>query len=190
MTAAELDVVIMPMRKRDLRAVLAIEEAVNPKPWTRTLFESELDLTDSRTYVVARVGREVVGFAGLMSVLEDGHVTTIGVDPKWQRHRIALRLMIVLARAALARGATALTLEVRLSNKGAQELYRRFGFAPVGVRRAYYQQPEEDAIVMWAHDVDGAPYAELLDAHDAATPGTTVLEGFGLVVSRTGADES
>jgi ribosomal-protein-alanine N-acetyltransferase len=69
-------------------------------------------------------------------------------------------------------------------------LYRRFGFAPVGVRRAYYQQPEEDAIVMWAHDVDTDDYAALLDAHVAATPGTTRLEGFATVVSRGGAQAS
>ncbi len=165
------DIVIAPMRKRHLRAVLAIEEQVNPKPWTLQLFQSELALHDTRAYFVAQSGlRQVVGFAGLMMSLEDGHITAIGVDPAHQRQHIGTRLMIVLARTAIERGATALTLEVRLSNRPAQELYRRFGFAPVGVRKAYYQQPEEDALIMWAHDVDGDDYRALLGAHERSLP--------------------
>ena len=165
------DVVVSPMRKRHLRAVLAIEEQVNPKPWTLQLFQSELALRETRAYFVAHTSlRQVVGFGGLMLSLDDGHITTIGVDPAYQRRHVATRLLLVLARTAIQRSATALTLEVRLSNRPAQELYRRFGFAPVGVRKAYYQQPEEDALIMWAHDVDGAEYAELLAAHERALP--------------------
>ena len=165
------DIVIAPMRKRHLRAVLAIEEQVNPKPWTLQLFQSELALHVTRAYFVAHTGlRQVVGFGGLMLSLEDGHITSIGVDPVHQRRHIATRLMIVLARTAIERGANALTLEVRLSNRPAQELYRRFGFAPVGVRKAYYQQPDEDALIMWSHDVNGAAYRDLLDRHERALP--------------------
>jgi ribosomal-protein-alanine N-acetyltransferase len=165
------DVTVGPMRKRHLRAVLAIEEQVNPKPWTLALFQSELALRDTRAYFVAQTGlRQVVGFGGLMLTLEDGHVTTLGVDPVYQRQRVATRIMLVLARTAIRRGASALTLEVRLSNRSAQELYRRFGFAPVGVRKAYYQQPDEDALIMWAHDVNGDEYAELLASHERTLP--------------------
>jgi ribosomal-protein-alanine N-acetyltransferase len=165
------EVVISPMRKRHLRAVLAIEEQVNPKPWTLGLFQSELALRETRAYFVAHTGmRQVIGFGGVMLSLDDGHITTLGVDPAFQRRHVATRLMIVLARTAIQRGAHALTLEVRLSNKSAQELYRRFGFAPVGVRKAYYQQPEEDALIMWAHDVDRDDYEELLATHERALP--------------------
>ena len=76
----------------------------------------------------------------------------------------------MLAREAIARGATSLTLEVRMSNRGAQELYRQFGFGPVGVRKNYYQEVNEDALVMWAHEVDRPEYAELLDVHRARAP--------------------
>ena len=185
-----LDVVITPMRRRHLRAVLAIEQAVNPKPWTQQVLESELDQTDTRVYVVARVGRTVVGFAGVMMALDDGHITNIAVDPSWQRQRIAARLLTVLARSAVARGARALTLEVRLSNKAAQELYRRFSFAPVGVRKGYYQQPDEDALIMWAHDVDQPEFAALLAAHERTTSGTTVVEGLGGETVESGGADS
>jgi ribosomal-protein-alanine N-acetyltransferase len=167
---------ILPMRRRHVRQVLRIEQQVYPRPWSASLFHSELALRSTRAYYVARIGREVVGYAGLMMTVDDGHVTTIAVDPEWHRHKIGTRLLLVLAREAIERGATSLTLEVRMSNRGAQELYRRFGFAPVGVRKNYYQEVNEDALVMWAHEVNRPEYSALLDAIERDLPGETVLE--------------
>src|SRR5882672_11478461 len=143
--AAPLTVHVQPMKRRHVRQVVRIEQQVYPRPWSSSLFHSELALRSTRSYFVARVGRDVVGYAGLMMTLDDGHVTTIAVDPKWHRHKIGTRLLLTLAREALARGASSLTLEVRMSNTPAQDLYRRFGFAPVGVRKNYYQETNEDA---------------------------------------------
>jgi len=112
----------------------------------------------------------------VMISFEDAHVTTIAVDPKWQRHGIATRLLVTLARESLVRGAQNLTLEVRMSNQGAKELYRRFGFAPVGVRKNYYKETNEDALVMWVHDIDAPKYADLLNALMTRVPGTTEWE--------------
>lgn len=181
-------VVITPMRRRHLKRVLAIETAINPKPWTLGVFQSELAQPESRAYFVATMGREVVGFAGLMMALDDGHITSIGVDPKWQRHAIATQCMIVLARTARERGALALTLEVRLSNRAAQGLYRRFGFAPVGARKNYYQEPEEDALIMWAHDVDSDDYASLLQQHEQRLERVVTVANARTVVSTAGLD--
>ena len=171
-----LEVQIIPMRRRHLRAVLRIEKQVYPRPWSQSLFVSELALRSTRVYIVARVGREIVGYAGLMMSLTDGHVTTIAVDPAWHRHGIGTRLLLALAREAVARDATALTLEVRLSNKPAQEMYRRFSFVPVGVRKGYYADTGEDALVMWAYEVDDPAYKRLLDALEQRVPGTTAYE--------------
>jgi ribosomal-protein-alanine N-acetyltransferase len=171
-----LEVHISPMRRRHLRSVLRIEGQVYPTPWTHGLFVSELALRSSRIYVVARVGRDVIGYAGLMMSLDDGHVTTIAVDPECQRQGVATRLLVTLAQEALARGATALTLEVRLSHHGAQRLYQRFGFKAVGVRKGYYADTGEDALIMWAHEVDQPEYSELLERLDRGVPGTTVRD--------------
>jgi ribosomal-protein-alanine N-acetyltransferase len=171
-----LEVHISPMRRRHLRSVLRIESQVYPTPWTHGLFVSELALRSSRAYVIARVGRDVIGYAGLMMSMADGHVTTIAVDPQWQRRQVGMRLLGALAREAIARGATALTLEVRLSHHGAQQLYQRFGFTAVGVRKGYYADTGEDALIMWAYDVDQPGYAALLDRLDRSVPGTTVIE--------------
>jgi [ribosomal protein S18]-alanine N-acetyltransferase len=171
-----VNVHVTPMRRRHVRSVLRIEEQVYPRPWSMSLFLSELALRTTRAYFVARVGRDVVGYAGLMMTAEDGHVTTIAVDPKWHRHKIGTRLLIGLAREAVARGAENMTLEVRLSNKGAQELYRRFGFSPVGVRKGYYQETNEDALVMWVHEVNTPDYAALLGQLESQIPGETVFD--------------
>ncbi len=174
--AAELDVVIGPMRRRHLRSVLRIEQQVYPRPWSMGLFMSELGIRGSRVYVVARVGPTVVGYGGLMLVSGDGHITTLAVDPPWHRHKLGTRLLHVLAAAAIERGAEHLTLEVRASNRPAQELYRGFGFVPAGVRKGYYVETKEDAIVMWANDVATDDYAARLARLAADTPGTTRLE--------------
>jgi len=103
-------------------------------------------------------------------------VTTLAVDPRWQRLQVGTRLLLGLAWEAIDREARSLTLEVRLSNKPAQELYRRFGFAPVGVRRNYYAETSEDALVMWAHDIQRAEYVQLLEAQERAIEGDTTFE--------------
>ncbi len=167
---------LTPMLRRHLKGVLRIEEQVYPRPWSHSLFLSELALRGTRSYFVARIGRDVVGYAGLLLTGEDGHITTIAVDPAWQRHAVGTRLMLMLAREALTRDARHLTLEVRMSNKGAQHLYRRFGFGPVGVRKNYYQETGEDALVMWVHEIDAVEYGELLDRIEANLPGETIFD--------------
>ena len=83
-----LEVRITTMRRRHLRSVLRIENTVYPRPWSLGLFMSELAMRSGRVYLVARVGATVVGYAGLLFSLDDGHVTTIAVDPTWQRSKI------------------------------------------------------------------------------------------------------
>src|SRR6476620_10272861 len=93
---AALEVTLVPMRRRHLRSVLRIEAQVYPRPWSLSLFVSELALRSSRSYVVARVGGSVLGYAGLMLAGDDAHVTTIAVDPAWHRHKIGTRLLAPL----------------------------------------------------------------------------------------------
>ena len=175
---ADLHVDLVTMRRRHLRGVLRIENQVYPRPWSLGLFLSELALRTTRAYYVAKVGPTVVGYAGLMLTGTDGHITTIAVDPAWHRRGIGTRLLLALSRAGIAMGCTGLTLEVRMSNDAAQGMYRRFGYAPAGVRKNYYAESNEDALVMWAHDVDLPAYAARLDEIESEVPGTTNVEAF------------
>jgi ribosomal-protein-alanine N-acetyltransferase len=149
------------MRRRHLRKVLEIEEQLYPRPWTNHTFVSELSQmrAGNRYYLVAYVGDTMVGYAGLMFAADDAHVTNIAVDPAWQGRGVATEMMLDLVLLAHARGCVAMTLEVRHTNVVAQNLYRRFGFVPAGVRKRYYENTD-DAIVMWAHGVDTAEFME------------------------------
>ena len=168
LTGTVSEPVIEPMRRRHLRNVLTIEARVYPKPWTLGVFHTELEAArvGDRHYVVARVDGEVVGYGGVMFVGDEAHVTNIAVDPDWHRRRIGSRLLVALAHIAIERGCRHLSLEVRVSNTAAQELYRRFGFAPAGIRQRYYENVE-DAIVMWCHDIDTPAYLERLRGLEA-----------------------
>ncbi len=174
----DVDVVITPMRRRHLRGVLRIEHQVYPRPWSLGLYMSELAMPSTRVYVVARVGPTVVGYAGLMLVADDAHITTIAVDPAWHRRHVGTRLLLCLVGQAVTRGARQLTLEVRVSNTAAQAMYRRFGFAPAGIRKRYYVDNDEDALVMWAHDVHLPDHTDRLGRIAASVDGATTVEGF------------
>jgi [ribosomal protein S18]-alanine N-acetyltransferase len=159
--------ILEPMRRRHIGQILAIEKASYPKPWSAQVFHDELDHARGgyRYYLVARRGRAVIGYGGLMFAVDEAHVTNLAVHPDHRREGVATRLLLALADEAIERGCPAWTLEVRASNVAAQELYRRFGFVPAGVRGRYYEGVE-DAIVMWCHDIQSAEYARRLEVLD------------------------
>ena len=157
-----LEIEITAMRRRHLPSVLRIEGKVYPRPWSAGLFLSELAQKNSRAYYVARNQGRVVGYAGVMILGDEGHVTNIAVDPAFHRHRIGMRLLLALVDAARERGVRSMTLEVRRANAGAQAMYRTFGFETVGVRKGYYVETGEDAYIMWAEGVATPEYERRL----------------------------
>ena len=175
--AVSRSLVIEPMRVRHIGQIMAIERDAYPRPWSANVFHDELREArdDRRYYLVARRGRAVLGYGGLMFVPSGGagrdvgeaHITNIAVHPSERRSGVATRLLGSLAAEAIRRGCGAWTLEVRATSHGAQQLYRRFGFAPAGVRKRYYENGI-DAIVMWCHDIQGVEYAQRLEELSSA----------------------
>jgi [ribosomal protein S18]-alanine N-acetyltransferase len=160
--------IIEPMRRRHLTQILLIEQTSYPRPWSRKVFETEIDqMRDgTREYLVARFRRAVVGYAGLWFTMnpdgDEAHITNVAVAESARRSGVGTQLLLELAERAIERGCVSWTLEVRASSTGAQELYRRFGFVPAGLRTRYYENTE-DAIVMWCHDIGTAEYRARLD---------------------------
>lgn len=152
------------MRRRDLRKVMEIEAVTFPEPWSHGVFVSELALKRGRAYRTARLGREIVGYIGLMFVEDEAHVTTVAVAPEHQHRGLGTQLMLEAVRLALEAGSKKISLEVAVGNGRAQALYRRFGFAPVAVRKRYYELTGEDALVMWVYDIDAPAYAQRVGA--------------------------
>jgi ribosomal-protein-alanine N-acetyltransferase len=143
----------------DLEAVVAMEAANQPAPWSDGVFRDEL-AAENRVYLAADEDG-VVGFGGVMLVGDEAHVTNLLVDREWRRRGIGLELMRALIDGAVAEGARHITLEVRSENDAARRLYARLGLAPVGMRKGYYG--DDDALILWAHDIDGAEYRARLD---------------------------
>jgi [ribosomal protein S18]-alanine N-acetyltransferase len=154
---------IEKLRRRDLRFLLPIEAKVFPEPWSVAVFNSELALRKGRLYRAAWDGEVMAGYIGFMIVDDEGHMTTIATAPTHQRSGVASTLIIDCIGTLLGLGVRHLSLEVAANNEPAQTLYRRFGFAPVGVRRNYYPVTGQDALVMWAYDIDSEEYARRLE---------------------------
>ena len=151
---------VVPMRRKHLDQVMDLERRAYPNPWSRTIFESELSQGVTRSYIVALHGRVVVGYCGTIYVIDEAHITNIAVDPDLHRMHVGTRLLCEMVRRAWDRKIRAITLEVRVSNLKAQRLYQKFGFQPAGIRKGYYQENGEDALIMWAYDIDSAEYHE------------------------------
>jgi [ribosomal protein S18]-alanine N-acetyltransferase len=150
--------VIRRAEPRDLGPVMEIERAQFPEPWTRSMLLEEIINLDSRRYTVAEEAGLIVGYLGLMYVLKDElHVNTIGTRPGHEGRGIATSLLDDAWADALARGVARATLEVAVSNERARALYARYGFAPVGVRKNYYERTHEDALILWADIAARAP---------------------------------
>ena len=154
------------MTPDDLPAVVDVESASFAEPWPLHLFRAEL-AQPNRVYLVVEGAGSICGFGGVMLVGEDAHIVTLAVAPGQRQRGVGSLLMVSLVDAAKHRGARNLTLEVRSSNDTAQHLYRKFGFEEVGLRRDYYRT--EDALVMWAIDIDSERYQGTLDAMRAGT---------------------
>lgn len=147
---------VRAMREPDLASVMRIELASYSVPWSEATFRGLLRRRDAEL-IVADGEEGLVGYAVFWQVLDQGELGNVAVDPQWRRRGIAHRLLHEVMDRARERGVRELFLEVRPSNHGARQLYEKFGFTAVGQRRAYYQAPVEDAVVMRAWLTRDAP---------------------------------
>jgi ribosomal-protein-alanine N-acetyltransferase len=136
--------------RRDVPDLLEIEVAQFPEPWTRSMMLDEISNVDTRRYTVAVEDKKIIGYLGVMFVMDELHVNTIGTLPGYEGRGVATSLMNDAWAVAKEKGVHRATLEVAVSNTRAQELYFRFGFSPVGVRKNYYERTREDALILWA----------------------------------------
>ena len=156
----DIPYVVEPMHLEDLEEVLAIERMSFPLPWSLRAYRWELTNNHNACYLVARhrqpkqgalkttAPSPVLAYGGFWLVIDEAHISTLAVHPDWRRHGLGSLIMAALLDKAVERGAVVATLEVRVSNEAAQNLYRTFGFERVGLRRHYYQDNNEDALIM------------------------------------------
>jgi [ribosomal protein S18]-alanine N-acetyltransferase len=145
-----LEIRIEPLMSPDeLDALMAVEEASFTNPWTREMYLAELEHpAASFLFLAKEPSGQVVGFCGFWRVLDELHINNLAVLPEYRRRGVASAILARVFAEALTLGAKRTLLEVRRSNSAAQHLYERFGFTVAGVRRGYYRNPEEDALVL------------------------------------------
>jgi ribosomal-protein-alanine N-acetyltransferase len=134
---------------RDLDGILAVDAASFANPWTRDMFVWEARNSDVARLYVYRVEGRVIAYCAVWHIFEDLHINNLAVLPDWRRRGIAGQLLSHALTRARAAGARRATLEVRASNLAARRLYETFGFRPAGVRKHYYTNPNEDAVILW-----------------------------------------
>jgi [ribosomal protein S18]-alanine N-acetyltransferase len=141
-----------PLAEEHIEHILEIESDSNGSPWSRKSFEQEIGHGPSE-FIVAKSGGEVVGYAGAWIVADECHVTTIAVSPSLRRQGLGRKLMVELLVRCRDKGAVCSTLEVRAGNVAAIKMYEGLGFVSAGLRKAYYPNNREDALIMWLNDL-------------------------------------
>lgn len=141
--------VIANMELCYIDAIMVIENLSFRIPWSRRSFVEELTTNKFAIYIVAKIEEQVVGYAGMWQIIDEGHITNIAVHPDFRGKKIATQMVSYLIDYSKENGISKLTLEVRKSNIGAQKLYENFGFEEAGFRKRYYADNQEDALIMW-----------------------------------------
>lgn len=154
-----MEMVLRVLTEDDIPAALDLEQASQIAPWSEGILRAEL-AAENRIYLAADEDG-LIGFGGIMLLDDEAHVTNLLVSPEWRGRGIGRRLMLGLIDRAIAAGARHLTLEVRSKNEAARTLYARLGLAPVGIRKGYYG--DDDALILWAHDIDGPDFRDRLE---------------------------
>ena len=166
---------VEPMEQSDVPTVAAIEREVFTMPWSSSAFGYEVRANPMSHYVVARtrsvergldsqgLDPSIIGYGGFWMMLDEAHICTLGVHPGWRRRGVGELLLSSLIEIAVGLGANFMTLEVRVSNLPAQRLYQKYGFAPAGVRKGYYSDNREDALIMSTESITSAAYRSRLN---------------------------
>lgn len=129
--------------------IVVIENLSFNIPWSRQSITEEIIQNKAAIYICAIFDGKTVGYAGMWQICDEGHITNIAVHPEFRNSGVGSALMEALLMTARERDIMALTLEVKRSNHSAQALYGKYGFKEGGIRKAYYADNNEDALIMW-----------------------------------------
>lgn len=160
--SAVLPITISRMALEDVQHVSRLERKCYAIPWSSSAYVTEIG-NPSAYYTVARTeSGTIVGYAGMWVIMGEAHVTTIAVDPEYRGRKIGERLLLDLLDFGMAHRAYRATLEVREHNPAAYNMYIKYGFSPVAMRKRYYSDNGENAIIMWVNELFAPQYQALL----------------------------
>ncbi len=144
---------IKQMTTDHIDGVMVVENLSFKIPWSRQAFVDEITTNNMAMYFVASCNGQVIGYGGMWKIFDEGHITNIAVHPEFRRCGAASVIIEKILEVSGEKGVKSLTLEVRKSNIAAQNLYQKYGFKPEGIRKGYYSDTGEDALIMWKHGI-------------------------------------
>ncbi|WHY77986.1 ribosomal protein S18-alanine N-acetyltransferase [Neobacillus sp. WH10] len=139
------------MRDEDIDQVLEVEHASFTTPWSKEAFYNEIHKNKFAVYIVLEEDNKIIGYSGTWVVMDEAHVTNVAILPGYRGKKLGEALMNKLMSVSREMGARTMTLEVRVTNDVAQSLYRKLGFQNGGIRKNYYSDNQEDALIMWVN---------------------------------------
>jgi len=143
------NLLIRAANKKDVTPIFELEKICFNLPWSERSFFEEITRNKLARYAVAETGERIIGYAGIWLVLDEGHIVNVAVHPDFRRKGVAKNLILALMESSRKEGVAAYTLEVRISNKEAISLYKSLDFKESGIRKEYYDDNSEDALIMW-----------------------------------------
>ncbi len=149
-----MDITYEHLKEEDIDSILKIEQVSFPLPWTKSMFEQELHIPTSHFYVAkALQSKDIIGYAGYWQVVDELHLINIAIKPESRRQGLGKHLLYYILCDGKRLGLKRATLEVRASNLAAQRLYEQIGFKNIALRKNYYADNLEDAIIMWLYNL-------------------------------------
>jgi [ribosomal protein S18]-alanine N-acetyltransferase len=147
------DVAVLDMELEHIDDVLEIEELSFKTPWNRDAFIAELTKNKCAKYKVISSDNKIIAYAGMWILLDEAHITNIAVHPEYRGAGLGKEILDSIIKEARRSGVSSMTLEVRVGNTAAINLYKKYGFVEAAIRKGYYQDTNEDAIIMWKYDI-------------------------------------
>lgn len=150
MCKEQSELIVRQMQAMDVEQIVTLEQMIFSQPWSKESFLESIQ-TDSNLYLVVEDGSCIVAYCGLRIILDEAHITNVAVANEFRGMGIAYQMLSVLIELAKDKGVQAFTLEVRVSNERAIHLYEGLGFKNAGIRKNFYEHPNEDGMIMWMY---------------------------------------
>ena len=147
----DMNVTFRQLTVEDLDAIYEIEQASFSSPWTKEAFLHELTENPYATYLGLELDGQLIGYGGFWLIIDEAHITNIAILPDYRGQKLGEALLKKMLDVIMKQGGMRVSLEVRVSNTVAQNLYRKLGFEQSAIRKGYYSDNHEDAIIMWVN---------------------------------------
>ncbi|KNY27140.1 ribosomal protein S18-alanine N-acetyltransferase [Pseudobacteroides cellulosolvens] len=147
------EIKVVPMALEHVDDIMIVENLSFSIPWSKAAFIEEITKNSFAYYYAGMFEGKAIGYGGMWQVFDEGHITNIAIHPEFRKIGVGSSILEHMIGESIKKGILRMTLEVRKSNESALKLYQKYGFVNEGIRKSYYADNGEDAIIMWKHEM-------------------------------------